>query len=219
MLAAGELVGVAEVGILATVGAAQLPVYRRPLVAVLSTGESPSSTSLPCKFIFSTLYLYGFWCAFWGILGEFATCISSPGPRADSHSNWRYIHAYVPVSVSVQLCLVSVFCGAGDEVVDPCGPSPPGPGQIRDANRAMMLAAAAAAGAQTLDLGIARDVEGHLEGALEKALAAGADVLITSGGRGGGGGREECWKGDAGAILLAGRGLHRFADRYRVERG
>jgi molybdopterin biosynthesis enzyme len=41
VLSAGERVGVAEVGILATVGAVQLPVYRQPLVAVLSTGELP----------------------------------------------------------------------------------------------------------------------------------------------------------------------------------
>jgi molybdopterin biosynthesis enzyme len=45
----------------------------------------------------------------------------------------------------------------------------------------MLLAAVASTGAQVLDLGIARDVEGQLEGALEKALAAGADVLVTSG--------------------------------------
>ena len=55
------------------------------------------------------------------------------------------------------------------------------PGQIRDCNRAMLLAAAAAAGAESIDLGIARDVEGHLEGAVDKAIEAGADVLVTSG--------------------------------------
>ena len=45
----------------------------------------------------------------------------------------------------------------------------------------MLLAAAATAGAEVTDLGIARDVEGHLEGAVDKAIAAGADVLVTSG--------------------------------------
>ena len=41
VLAKGEVVGVAEVGILATVGAATgLQVYGRPHVAVLSTGET-----------------------------------------------------------------------------------------------------------------------------------------------------------------------------------
>lgn len=69
---------------------------------------------------------------------------------------------------------------AGDEVVDPAT-AQPGPGQIRDCNRAMLLAAAATAGADTIDLGIARDVEGHLEGAVDKAIAVGADVLVTSG--------------------------------------
>lgn len=38
VLQAGERVGVAEIGILATVGAVKLPVHRRPKVAVLSTG-------------------------------------------------------------------------------------------------------------------------------------------------------------------------------------
>lgn len=38
MLDVGERVGVAEIGILATVGAVELPVHRRPKVAVLSTG-------------------------------------------------------------------------------------------------------------------------------------------------------------------------------------
>ncbi|GBF94452.1 molybdopterin biosynthesis, partial [Raphidocelis subcapitata] len=106
VLSAGDVVGIAEVGILATVGATRLPVFRAPLVGVLSTG---------------------------------------------------------------------------DEVVDPEASSP-GPGQIRDCNRAMLLAAAAAAGAGTVDLGIARDGEGDVEGAFARALAAGVDVLITSGG-------------------------------------
>eukprot|EP00879_Flechtneria_rotunda_P017955 GHRR01018819.1.p1 GENE.GHRR01018819.1~~GHRR01018819.1.p1 ORF type:complete len:307 (+),score=96.07 GHRR01018819.1:355-1275(+) len=106
VLKAGERVGVAEIGILATVGAANLPVHRRPQLAVLSTG---------------------------------------------------------------------------DEVVNP-ETEILGPGQIRDCNRSMLLAAAASIGAEVLDLGIARDVKGHLEGCVDKALEAGVDVLVTSGG-------------------------------------
>uniref|UniRef100_A0A7S0UQY7 Molybdopterin biosynthesis protein CNX1 n=1 Tax=Polytomella parva TaxID=51329 RepID=A0A7S0UQY7_9CHLO len=101
----GTLIGEAEVGILATVGVISVAVHRRPLVAVLSTG---------------------------------------------------------------------------DEVVDP--DSKPAPGQIRDANRALLLAALSKAGADTLDLGIAKDTEGHLEACLARALAADVDVFITSGG-------------------------------------
>ncbi|GFR45630.1 hypothetical protein Agub_g7038 [Astrephomene gubernaculifera] len=106
VLRAGEVVGVAEVGILATVGAVQLAVHAAPKVAVLSTG---------------------------------------------------------------------------DEVVDPAT-RPLGQGQIRDANRAMLLAAAARAGAQVVDLGVARDAVGQLEGCLAAAIEQRADVLITSGG-------------------------------------
>jgi hypothetical protein len=75
----------------------------------------------------------------------------------------------------------AVLCCAGDEVVDPAT-AQLGPGQIRDCNRAMLLAAVASAGAEAVDLGIARDVEGHLEGAVDKAIAVGADVLVTTGG-------------------------------------
>ncbi|GLI59317.1 hypothetical protein VaNZ11_001172 [Volvox africanus] len=106
VLKAGELVGVAEIGILATVGAVHLKVHSTPKVGVLSTG---------------------------------------------------------------------------DEVVDP-STLPLGPGQIRDANRAMLLAAAARAGAEVVDLGVARDTEGHLEGCLATAIERGLDVLVTSGG-------------------------------------
>ncbi|KAJ9531517.1 hypothetical protein QJQ45_015012 [Haematococcus lacustris] len=107
VLAAGECVGVAEVGILATVGAVeQLPVFRVPHVGVLSTG---------------------------------------------------------------------------DEVVDP-STRQLGPGQIRDANRSMLLAAARQAGCKVTDLGVARDVEGHLEGCVQAAVQQQVDILITSGG-------------------------------------
>ena len=34
---------------------------------------------------------------------------------------------------------------------------------------------------QVTDFGIAKDTEGHLNGCLEKAIALGIDVLITSG--------------------------------------
>ena len=70
----------------------------------------------------------------------------------------------------------------GDEVVDPSTQNL-GPGQIRDANRSMLLAAASSAGADVIDLGIARDTEGEVEACFENAVSQGADVLITSGKR------------------------------------
>lgn len=54
--------------------------------------------------------------------------------------------------------------------------------QIRDANRPLLLALAAAAGADTLDLGIVADARAAVEAAVDRALAAGADALLTSGG-------------------------------------
>ncbi len=45
----------------------------------------------------------------------------------------------------------------GDELVEPGAGQQLGPGQIRDANRAMLAAAARIAGCEVVDLGIARD--------------------------------------------------------------
>jgi gephyrin len=105
-LPAGHAIGAAEVGILATVGAVEVSVHRKPHVAVLSTG---------------------------------------------------------------------------DEVMEP-SVSKLTPGKIRDANRAMLLAAAAETGAKVTDLGIASDTAEQVEAALDAALSAGADVVLTTGG-------------------------------------
>lgn len=105
-LSAGQHVGAAEIGILATVGATQVSVRRTPVVAVLSTGDEVEEPSVE------------------------------------------------------QLT----------------------PGKIRDANRAMLLAAAAGTGAKAVDLGIAGDTAEKVEAALDAAIAAGADVLLTTGG-------------------------------------
>ncbi len=104
VLAAGERLDPAEIGILATAGIVDVPVYPRPKVAVLSTG---------------------------------------------------------------------------DELVDP--EQKPGPGQIRDSNRAMLLAAIRAAGGEPIDLGISGDTQEALEQRVRQGLAQ-ADILLTSGG-------------------------------------
>ncbi len=117
-----------------------------------------------------------------------ATCT---GPRPGAHTIARIptLAAHLP----------RLAPRPGDEVVDPAT-RPLGPGQIRDANRAMLLAAAARAGAEPLDLGVARDAEGHLEGCLAAAVRQGVDVLVTSGGcgKGQGGHSEE------GALVRSG---------------
>jgi molybdopterin molybdotransferase len=56
----------------------------------------------------------------------------------------------------------------------------PGPGQIRNSNGPMLLAAAARAGGRAVDLGIARDERDGLRRSIESGLAA--DVLVLSGG-------------------------------------
>lgn len=104
VLAAGERLGPAEIGLLATVGAVEVAVHPKPRVAVLSTG---------------------------------------------------------------------------DELVEPVEPL--GPGQIRDSNRATLLAAIAAAGGEPVDLGIGRDERSMLDERIHAGLAQ-ADMLISTGG-------------------------------------
>jgi molybdopterin molybdotransferase len=67
----------------------------------------------------------------------------------------------------------------GDELVDDL--SPLEPGQIRDSNRRTLLAMVAEAGAEPVDLGLARDDEAAIADTLERG-AAQCDAVITSGG-------------------------------------
>ncbi|KAL2240012.1 UNVERIFIED_CONTAM: Molybdopterin biosynthesis protein CNX1 [Sesamum indicum] len=69
----------------------------------------------------------------------------------------------------------------GDELVEPTNESLKR-GQIRDSNRAMILAAAVQQQCEVLDLGIAHDDEKEIEGILERAFSSGIDILLTSGG-------------------------------------
>jgi molybdopterin molybdotransferase len=66
----------------------------------------------------------------------------------------------------------------GNEIV-PVGDRP-GPGQIRNSNGPMLLAAAVRVGAEVVDLGIGRDDRLELHRLIERGLAA--DVLVLSGG-------------------------------------
>lgn len=70
----------------------------------------------------------------------------------------------------------------GDELAEPNHAGPLPIGVIRDSNRAMLIAACEAEGARVLDLGIARDEASGLENLLNRAIAEGADMLVTSGG-------------------------------------
>nr|XP_043636386.1 molybdopterin biosynthesis protein CNX1 [Erigeron canadensis] len=106
VLKAGELLGAAEIGLLATVGVLTVKVYPTPTIAVLSTG---------------------------------------------------------------------------DELVEPTCKSL-NRGQIRDSNRAMIVAAAKQQRCKVIDLGIARDDEDEIKTVLDKALSADIDILLTSGG-------------------------------------
>jgi len=67
----------------------------------------------------------------------------------------------------------------GDELVE--GGEPLQPGQIRDSNRPMLVGLLKEAGCDPVDLGVARDDEGVITAAIEKAVAE-CDALVTSGG-------------------------------------
>ncbi|CAI0397393.1 unnamed protein product [Linum tenue] len=69
----------------------------------------------------------------------------------------------------------------GDELVEPttgCLSR----GQIRDSNRSTLLVAAVQQQCKVVDLGIAGDDKEELESVLDKAIASGADIILTSGG-------------------------------------
>lgn len=83
--------------------------------------------------------------------------------------------AQAPVIARPRVAVLST----GDELVEPG--TPPGPGQIRDSNRAMLRSAVAAAGGIVVDLGIATDDAADLETRLLRGLAE-ADVLLSTGG-------------------------------------
>ncbi len=68
----------------------------------------------------------------------------------------------------------------GDELVPPG--STPEPGEIVYSNGYAILALARQAGAEVVDLGIARDKVDDIAAAVRKARAGGADILVTSGG-------------------------------------
>nr|CAD1839151.1 unnamed protein product [Ananas comosus var. bracteatus] len=69
----------------------------------------------------------------------------------------------------------------GDELVEPSIQSL-SRGQIRDSNRAMLLAAAIQQQCKIIDLGIAKDEEDRLNEVLDVAVNSKIDILITSGG-------------------------------------
>jgi len=85
-------------------------------------------------------------------------------------------HGALPVARKPLVALLAT----GDELVAP-GESP-GPDQIVASNTYAVQAYAQAAGADTLDLGIAQDNFAALESAIRRARNAGADVLVTLGG-------------------------------------
>jgi molybdopterin molybdotransferase len=81
----------------------------------------------------------------------------------------------VPVYGRARVGVIST----GDELVE--GPGPLAPGQIRDSNRRTLVALLRQGGVDPIDLGIVRDDEEELRGAIKRALAR-CDALLTSGG-------------------------------------
>jgi molybdenum cofactor synthesis domain-containing protein len=94
--------------------------------------------------------------------------------------------ATVGVLASVNRRAVEVFprprvavLSTGDELVDDGGPL--APGQIRESNRVMLVAAIGQAGCETIEIGTVADDEAELEAVLRRAIET-ADAVVTSGG-------------------------------------
>jgi molybdopterin molybdotransferase len=75
---------------------------------------------------------------------------------------------------------IVALMATGDELVAPGQAT--GPGQIIASNTFGLAAIAGRAGGLVLDLGIVGDSEELLRAAIEKAIAAGADLILTTGG-------------------------------------
>ena len=85
-------------------------------------------------------------------------------------------HPTLPVHRRPKLALLAT----GDELVMPG--TKPGPGQIVYSNGFALRALARHEGAEIIELGIARDSDAEIRAAIRRALDAGADVLVTTGG-------------------------------------
>jgi molybdopterin molybdotransferase len=85
-------------------------------------------------------------------------------------------HATVPVHRRPRMAVLAT----GDELVAPG--TPPAPGQIVSSNSFALMAIGNREGAETLDLGVAPDRLDATVAAVRRARAAGADVLVTTGG-------------------------------------
>ncbi len=85
-------------------------------------------------------------------------------------------HATVPVHRRPRMAVLAT----GDELVAPG--TPPAPGQIVSSNSFALMAIGNREGAETLDLGVAPDHLDATVAAVRRGRAAGADVLVTTGG-------------------------------------
>ncbi|ORY76661.1 MoaB/Mog domain-containing protein [Protomyces lactucae-debilis] len=83
--------------------------------------------------------------------------------------------------ISVWRKAVVGVMSTGNELVEPGSSQPLNPGQVRDSNRASLLAAVRGYGFDAVDFGIVADKFGTLSAALKKATDQ-VDLLITTGG-------------------------------------
>lgn len=99
----------------------------------------------------------------------------------------RLDYATLTLAAAMNHAAVSVFrkplvaiLATGDELVQPG--TAPGPSQIVASNTFGIAALASDCGADILDLGIVPDDRAAITAAIDRAIAAGADVLVTLGG-------------------------------------
>ena len=186
VLAAGERIGPAEIGLLATVGATSVQVGRvHPGIHLLRCAKSTLCIAASCRRHRLPAFLrtcgdlslppqpagppaplhavsnpgQGF-CQDAQQRGIFSRMFSSSSARSIARggaeqSRARVINTFndecIHISLQVHAAPHVAVLSTGDEVADPSTPHLR-PGAIRDANRPMLLAAAANAGATTMDL-------------------------------------------------------------------
>ena len=165
VLASGSVIGPAEIGLLATVGAQAVQVSGPAEDAGPACGLPDAAPVLMspevtvCCGVWSTIIFQAGAMEPQGASGADVFCQSLPVQAAG-------LQAAAQISTSSVQCDAArgqvhrrprvAVLSTGDELVEP-SVQHLGPGQIRDANRHMLTAAVRSAGCEVVDLGIARD--------------------------------------------------------------
>ncbi|KAI8505385.1 hypothetical protein Bbelb_165740, partial [Branchiostoma belcheri] len=181
VLEKGIRMGPSDVGLLAAVGVTEVEVYKLPIVAVMSTGNEVGSSGNEVGSSGNEVGSSGNEVGSSGNeVGSSGNEVGSSGNEVGSRGNEVGSSGNEVGSSGNEVGSRGNEVGSsGNELVDPGEPLQPG--QIRDSNRATLIAALQDHGLPTVDMGIAPDSPNEMLLMLQDSLNR-ADVIVTSGG-------------------------------------